>query len=180
MSKDFIYISDGRMFLHSGTGDREIPSAVLESYKRKLADSAKRNEWKTSGSGAAFIGAAVPGVDAETRIASVYSTISSAAMSGDSLIYSVDVSGQTGIYKTDTEGGDGGIVLSSGSESYSDFDLLDGRLAYSAAFAGQSHIGTKTVDSPSNDATIFTDGDSWDFQPVFSRVEKNKIYLALR
>ena len=52
MPPSYLYISDNQMFVHNETGDHAIRSEVLETYLRKVRDSANRNEWKRSGSGA--------------------------------------------------------------------------------------------------------------------------------
>jgi len=176
MSKDFLYIADGKLFSFREGAEKEIPSAVLEGYKKRLSDSIQRNEWKQNGSGAAFMGTARQGADLNSQLADVHSVISNVASDGDTLIYSIDISGQTGLYRTDYDGRDCGIVQSSGTKSYFDFDIYNGRIAFSSALAGQSHIGTRTLGQ--NDSNVYTDGDSWDFQPVFSRHEQGKIYFC--
>ena len=54
MGNTFYYIADGKAYLHRDGKEFELRSMVLESYIEKVKESAKRNEWKYSGTGAAF------------------------------------------------------------------------------------------------------------------------------
>ena len=71
MKREFICIADGKLYICRDGKPEEMRSGVLEAYLRQVRDSAQRNEWKTSGEGAKFREAYVPGADAESRVAAV-------------------------------------------------------------------------------------------------------------
>ena len=75
MSHSYLYISDGSMFVHTDNQDHPIRSEVLETYIRKIRDSANRTEWKRSGSGAMFTNPYQPGADAQSRVAAVNAAV---------------------------------------------------------------------------------------------------------
>jgi hypothetical protein len=177
MSHSYVYISDGKMFAHTDTGDRPIDSEVLETYIRKVRDSANRSEWKRSGSGAMFTGVYEPGADAQSRVASIRSAVGCVGWQGEDLIYSIDIDGTAGIYrKFKNDDTQDGIVISSSDTAYLDFDFLGQRLAVSAAFAGESHIGV--LEAGKTVCDMYTDGQSWDSEPAWSRVNPNEIYFS--
>lgn len=177
MNRSFFYISDGKLFINDGNASKEIRSAVLDSYMKKLRESASRNEWKRSGEGARFTGAFESNESAESRIASVRSAICCIGKHNDRLIYSINIDGLTGIYsKDDLDSADEGIVISSADTSYRDFDIKNGRMAVSSAFAGESHIGILNVGS--SDCDIYTDGRSYDSEPVWSKEYSDKLYFC--
>lgn len=172
----FHYIADGKLFLHTDTGDRELVSGVYTDYVRKVRDSASRNEWKTQGAGAMFTGSFQPGQDANTAVSAIRARITSAAEYNGSTVYAIDIDGVSGIYQLSETGGGDGIVQSNATQNYGDFDILGEKMTYSSAFGGQSHIGSRTM--MRNDSCIHTDGESWDFQPVFDRTNPNRIYFC--
>ncbi len=177
MGRSFFYISDGKLFLNEGNASKEVRSSVLDSYVQKLRESASRNEWKRSGEGARFTGAFEPAESAESRIASVRSAVCCLGKHDGQLIYSINIDGLTGIYsKSDLDSADEGIVISSADTSYRDFDIKNGRMAVSSAFAGESHIGVIKIGS--SDCDIYTDGRSYDTEPVWSRTDSDKLYFC--
>jgi len=177
MKKTLYYIADGKMFVHSDNREVEIPSGVLRSYINKMRDSARRNEWKNSGEGAKFTGTFAPDVDVESRIASVHASVRSLGTDSGNLIYSLNIDGTAGIYrKYRLDNHDEGIVVSSGESVYTDFDILGNRMAVSASFAGESHIGV--LDISTGECKFYTDGHSWDCEPVWSATESDVIYFC--
>jgi hypothetical protein len=177
MIPSYLYISDNQMFVHNETGDHAIRSEVLETYLRKVRDSANRNEWKRSGSGAQFTGTFQPGADAQSRVAAVNAAIGCLAIKNGELVYSIRIDDTAGIYrKFRNDHTQEGIVISSGDTAYHDFDYNGGRLGGSAAFAGEGHIGV--LEEGRRVGDMYTDGPSWDSEPVWSRVNPSEIYFS--
>ncbi len=173
----FYYISKGKLYCHDNGTEKEIRSGVLDSYIKKVKESAARNEWKYSGSGAKFTGTYMPGADAESRVSSVYSEILCVGRYNGELIYSLNIDRANGIYKKSFEDGENeGIVISSGDAGYNDFDISGDRMVLSSSFAGESHIGVLKLGSSS--CNICTEGESWDSEPVWSKLDPNKIYFC--
>lgn len=177
MSHSYLYISDGSMFVHTGDQDHSIRSEVLETYLRKIRDSANRTEWKRSGSGAMFTNAFQPGADAQSRVASVNAAVGCMATKNGELVYSIRIDDTAGIYrKFRNDHTQEGIVISSGDTAYHDFDYNGDRLVVSAAFAGVSHIGV--LEAGRTICDTYTDGPSWDSEPVWSKTNPNEIYFS--
>ncbi len=169
------FVADGKMYRLVHGKAEEIKSAVLEGYIEKVRRSAKRNEWKTSGSGAMFTGAFDPNADAQSRLANLSAWVGGVAKNGLIFYYTQTIDDTSGIYSK-REDSDDGIVLSDGSTVYSDLDCYRGRLAVAASFGGESHIGLITPGSPVMEE--LTEGETRDRMPVFSRFEPNVIYYS--
>lgn len=176
MKREFICIADGKLYICRDGKPEEMRSGVLEAYLHQVRDSAQRNEWKTSGEGAKFREAYVPGADAESRVAAVSSRIHCAAADGDALLYSLSIDRTTGIYRRTEDSPSEGIVISSGDYAYREFDVYRGRMAVSASFAGESHIGVMPMGT--TDCVIYTEGHCWDSRPVWSRTHPSRIYYC--
>ena len=177
MANAFTYIANGKMYLFEDGRGTELNSRVLEDYITKVKDAAKRNEWKYSGSGAAFTGTFQPGADAESRVASVYSHIHCLGHAEGDLVYSLEIDRACGIYRRFAEGdGKEGIVLSSGDAAYRDFDIQNGRMVLTSAFGGESHIGV--MDLGKTAMQVYTEGDTWDSNPVWSAAHPDQIYFC--
>lgn len=172
----FNYIAAGKLYTYTDGKSSEVSSRVLDSYLKKVRDAAERNEWKYTGEGAAFRGAYQPGMDAESRVASVSSHIFCADTYSDEIIYSLGIDRSSGIYSRREDSDTDGIVISSGDTAYRDFDIEDGRMVLTSAFAGESHIGVLDIGSTS--CRVYTEGHTWDSQPIWSATEKDKIYFC--
>ena len=177
MTGPFFYLADGKLFLHDGSANTEVHSGILDAYIQKVRSSAARSEWKYSGEGARFMGTYDPGSSVQSRLEAIRSEISCARFSDGILYYSLAISGNAGIYqKRIGEGADDGIILSTAEQSFRDFSILDGKIAVSAAFAGESHIGVCSLDRP--DLKMMTEGRSYDTEPVWSPSERGKLYFC--
>ena len=177
MALSFYYISDGKAHLYKDDKETELSWYVLNSYIEKVKSSAKRNEWKHSGSGAAFTGTYEAGADAESRVSSIFSRVNCMSEYNGELLYSMTIDNTTGIYrKAKDDNSADGIIISDADNAYLDFDVKDGRIVLSSAFAGESHIGVMYVGD--SYCRIYTEGRSWDSSPVWSASDPDKIYFC--
>lgn len=177
MSLSFYYIADGKAHSFRDGKSTKLSSKVLDSYLERVKSSAKRNEWKYSGTGAAFTGTYQAGADAESRVASVYSCVNCLREYQGELLYSLTIDRTSGIYrKAEDEISGDGIVISDADNAYYDFDVKNDRVVLSSAFAGESHIGVMRLGE--NFCDIYTEGRSWDSAPVWSAVDPDKIYFC--
>ncbi len=172
----FNYIANGRLYTYANGKSSEITSRVLDSYLKKVRDTAGRNEWKYTGEGAAFRGAYQPGMDAESRVSSVSSHIFCADTYNGELVYSLMIDRSSGIYSRREDSDTDGIVISSGDTAYRDFDIDGKRMVLTSAFAGESHVGVLDIGSTS--CRVYTEGHTWDSQPAWSATDANKIYFC--
>ena len=113
MKGNLIYISGGKMFRFDGRISSEIHSGMLDRYMTLLRDSAERNEWKNSGTGAQFTGTFVPGTDTETKLKNVNSRVTCVVPFENKLIYSLSIDDTSGIYTKEPDNSTEGIVFSS-------------------------------------------------------------------
>ena len=177
MNGSFYYLSNGRLYQYLDGKARELPSVVLESYLEKVKDSAKRNEWKHNGKGAAFTETYDASVNPETAVSSVYSRVSCVGEHDGEIIYSLEIDRTNGIYKKYKDNPSSeGIVLCSFENKYYDFDVCGDKMAVSVAFAGESNIGV--YDIGSKNLITHTEGHTIDRDPVFSASDPNKIYFS--
>lgn len=177
MNDTVFFISEGRMYMCRNKNAVEIESGVLKNYRDKVLESAKRTEWKKTGSGAAFTNGFEQDADPESRVSAVRSYVRCLGLQGGNLIYSINVDGTVGVYrKYKPSDANEGIVVSSGEYAYNDFDTDGKRFILSAAFAGESHIAL--LDPETGDCDVLTDGPSWDYSPVFSASGENAVYFC--
>lgn len=169
-----LFIADGKLHRFDGQKISELPNGILDKYKDKIYQNAKRNEWKTNGSGARFTEQYDP-YDAEDKLKNIHSIIDSAVIVNGTLYFTQRIDQVSGIYAKN-EGQDEGIVLSDTATAYADLDEKDGVFCLSAALAGESHIALVSPHSP--DCRILTEGDTVDAHPTWSRFENKVIYYS--
>jgi hypothetical protein len=177
MEHSFFYIADGKLFLFDENGERELPSVMLDSYLRRVRESAERTAWKRSGEGAMFTQAYDPGADPSARVAAVRASILCARAHRSRILYALSIDDTCGIYiKASPDAREEGIAISSGTTAYREFDVLDDRMAVAAAFAGECHIGV--LQSGSSQLRTLTEGRSFDSEPAWSHAHKDQIYFC--
>ena len=169
-----LFIADSKIYRLDEGKLSEIENGILEKYREKLYQNVKRSEWKKNGSGARFLEQAAA-EDAEEKLRNLYFCTDALAVTGDTLLFSQTIENTSGIY-TKTGENDEGIVLSDSGTRYGEFDELDGQLAVSASFAGESHIGL--IRPGVAECRLLTEGETIDRHPFWSRFEKNVIYYS--
>ena len=170
------YISGGRLYELCDGEVRELGSAILDSYKAKVKDAAERNEWKYTGTGAAFTGTYRPGASPDDAVSAVYSRVNCVGEHRGEVIYSLDIDNTNGIYRKPKDSRDEGIVLCSSNVAYRDFDIRGDMMVVSSFFAGESNIAL--MDMVSKKLTTYTEGHTLDITPVWSRVSTDRIYFT--
>ena len=177
MNQSFLYIADGKLYMADDTGEREIRSGVLDSYVRKVRESAERSAWKRSGEGAMFTGTYEPGATPADRVASVRAQITAAVKQSSRILYAIDIDGACGIYAHPLSGeGAEGIVISHAENAYRHFHINGKRMAVAVGFAGESHIGV--LEDGRADCRLYTEGRSWDSEPVWSKTDPDCLYFC--
>lgn len=175
---NFRYISNGHMFEYRDGDVTELSSGILESYKTKVKSSAERNEWKYTGTGAAFTGTFRAGASADDAVSAIYSSVGCVGSHKGDVIYSLDIDNTNGIYRKPQGAApsEEGIVLCSSNVAYRDFDIRGDLMVVSSSFAGESNIAV--MDLISKRVVTYTEGHTLDITPVWSRVNTNKIYFC--
>ena len=72
-------VKDGKLAAVDGGVVNELPDGIRAGYTRRIIDSAKRREWKTTGEGAKFAGTFEPGADAESLADSIRASVTGIA-----------------------------------------------------------------------------------------------------
>lgn len=176
MKQQLFFVSKGKMYVASDGKYREIPSAVLARAIEQTKASAKRDAWKKSGEGAKFTGAYEADSDAASRVASIRSCISCVTFAQDRLIYSIAIDNMAGIYsKKSMTDSDEGIVLADSDYHYMDFDVRHGKMAVTAEFAGECHLGISNL---RGNCRMITEGESIEASPSWSLADENILYYS--
>ncbi len=159
---------------------RELPDGIREGCIRRLTESARRKEWKSTGFGAKFTGT-YTGETAESVSARVMTRVEGIVFHGGELIFSESIDEVSGIYlKKGLYDSSEAIAVSSSDRRYGQLDLRSGRLAAAISLAGESHIAICEASGGqlSYDFRFVTDGNTLDSEPYWSRTEPETLYLA--
>lgn len=171
------FVSEGRLFLLEDGAVRELPNGILERAVERLTAAARREEWKTTGAGARFLGTEGDSRSAEERIAAMQTAIGGLAMQGDRLAFSLTVDGVSGIYtKRTPDDTDEGILYSHASQVFGDLAEAADGLLLSVAYAGRSHIALLRTGSRSLE--LLTDGATVDTHPTADPRNERILYFS--
>lgn len=140
------YIAGGEM--HSFDTDTQassyISSPVLEDYRKRVRENAKRNEWKHAGSGAAFLSeGGEKALSPEEAVMQIRAGIHALYVTEDAMDYALSIDDICGIYKHRPKEAQDGIIISDSNMRYTFFakEPKSGRLAVCCEFAGEIHLG---------------------------------------
>jgi hypothetical protein len=171
-----LYISKGRLYRVDGGKPAKIRIASVEKYISTIKEMRNKKEWKSSGTGAHFMGMNLSfDTDPEESI-----TISGIAPDGDGgFIYSSVFDGNMAIYRNDHVGSDDeGVILRKNSVQIHEVNILpDGQKIIAS---GSENFQTKhivLINKEKSDLQFLTEGDSIDSNPVFSKTEPNIVFF---
>lgn len=173
------YTSENKIYCIDGGNKTEIPCGRVIKYKETLDSIRSRNEWKNTGSGAMFTGTAMKSevMEMPARITGI--TCCGATPDGaEELIYGIQLDGSSSLYSRSTDRTDmnEGLILS-GNMCFGAFDFLDGKLAVCIG-SSSSHLHISVMEPPSAAYEEFTDGDTIEEDPCWSRAYKGRIYFS--
>lgn len=170
------YTSENKIYHLTDGNKTEIPCGRITKYKEALESIRRRSEWKKTGRGAQFTGAAMEAEDGEPKI---LARINGIGANGDKLIYGVTLDESASLYQRSYDRTDDneGLILSGNDFHFGSFDCYEGRMAVSMGqSSGELHIAV--MEPPSSHYTEYTDGDTVEECPWWSRSEKNRIYFS--
>ncbi len=169
------YTSEAKIYMLDNGSKTEIPCGRLIKYKETLESIRRRSEWKTTGKGAQFTGAAAVPED----ISEVATKITGLSYDGEKLIYGVILDQSAALYNRSTDRTDDneGLILSGNEFTFGAFDSLDGKLAVSMG-SSRSELHINVMEPPSSAYTEYTDGDTVEENPWWSRSRRGKIYFS--
>lgn len=167
------YVSNNRIYINRDGRTEELSCGRINSYKETLAQIRRRTEWKTTGTGAQFMGTARP----QTDESEVYAEIGGIGISGDRLIYGVRLDESGSIYSRSLDPDDKiENLIISGKDIFSGrIDCLGGKAAVSLGEnSAEKHICV--YDISGSGCHEYTDGDSIEEAPAFDG--ENRIYFS--
>ncbi len=174
--KKLFYIKDGALYTVDKGKGSPVPDGVYEGYKRRMSDAARRNEWKTQGSGARFIGAFDPSLEANAIESRIRPRVYGVRSHDGKLLYSEAIGDVAAIYrKLSVDDRSEVVALSDQSLSLTSFDVANGRAVISAEGHGFAHIAIADLGDRSNLREI-TEGDCFDSNPAFDKSDPDIIY----
>lgn len=168
------FVSQNRIYFLDGGRITEIPCGRLEKYREALAGIRRRTEWKTTGTGAKFMGQTGMPADDESNI---YAQIGGIACYDGRLVYGIrlDESGSIYIRSLDPSDTDENLVVSGKEIFPGRMSCLDNILAVSCG-ANDLEMHISAYELPSSVCLEYTDGDSIEEAPSFDG--KNRIYFS--
>lgn len=169
------YISQNKIFLLKDGKSTEIPCGRMEQYKQTLADIRRRNEWKTTGTGAKFMGTYTGGIDELDPV--INAEICGIAAYKDGIVYSLrlDESGCIYIRSLDKTDMNENLIVSGKDIFPGKMSCFGNKLVVSCGENyAEKHISVYEL--PSSFCREYTDGDSIEEAPCFDG--ENKIYFS--
>ncbi len=171
-----IYSADNKIFSYDENEKllTEIPCGKIVKYRETIRSIQQKKEWKTSGSGAAFMGMNAEMIDADLLPVQ----ITGLGICNDEIVYGVNLEGVGSIYHRSFDPSDDseGLVRASNEFVFGSFDCKDDKLAVSmGANQGSLHIGVMDIKGRYDE---YTDGDTIEENPSWA-ARKNGIYFSV-
>ncbi len=169
------YTSESKIYRIENGSKTEIPCGRITKYKEALESIRRRSEWKTTGKGAMFTGAAAEQIDTEN----ITARLCGLGENDGKLIYGVALDESSAMYQRSYDRTDEneGLILSGNDIFFGAFDCKDGRMA-AAIGPSRSELHIAVMEPPASAYTEYTDGDTIEECPYWSRFEKNRIYFS--
>lgn len=170
-----IYSSENKIFSYDEAEKllTEIPCERITKYRDTIRSIQQRKEWKTTGSGANFMGMTAERINADELPVQ----ISGLAVYGDELIYGVNLEDVGSVYHRSFDPSDTceGLVRSSNDFVFGSFDCKGDKLAVSMGTNIRSlHIAVMNINGNYDE---YTDGDTIEENPSWA-AKKNGIYFS--
>ncbi len=167
------FIAKEEMYAYDGTKVQPIRCSVWDHYVEFLHDSARRNDWKNTGTSAQFQGRSAAYESAQTRLMETSKRIHSLCPIDGRLHYSMSIDEVSGIYACNENAADS-VVISDKEYGYESFCAShDGTIAVSVSYAGEAHIGW--MKAGERRCRILTEGQSRERRPSFSKKDPDTV-----
>jgi len=179
---EIVFLSEGRVHVISGSGSnanvRKLECSVAEKYRERAREIRQKNEWKHTGSGAAFMGSSMftgdfmGGEPQDIRL-----FVTGVARENDRLVYALNFEDGGGVYFTypDASEQDTHLYVDTKTSFYELDVNKSGVVAVSCATNHvERHIAL--LSTTKNDFRTLTDGDCSDCNPRWSRKNESVLY----
>ncbi|MDE7304229.1 MAG: hypothetical protein K2N60_13030 [Oscillospiraceae bacterium] len=170
-----LYSSENKIFSYDES-DRsltEIPCGRITKYRETVRGIQQRKEWKTTGTGANFMGmASADMIDADELPVQ----ISGLGVHGDELVYGVNLEAVGSLYHRSFDPSDDceGLVRASNEFVFGSFDIKDDKLAVCMGASNFQHIAVMDMNGHYDE---YTDGDTTEENPCWA-AKKNGVYFS--
>ena len=177
MSEVF-YVSDGKLHSAADGDSKRIPCGAVDNYRQTVMKIHKKNEWKTQGAGAHFMGRSTQRLE-EGDINVSVEAVSSAGV--DKLIYASTLEADCAIYAKNPKDLDAAEVyiarLVDTRIYHMDYDPVAKLIVVSASDGYlEKHIALCNEDTGSY--RLVTEGDCVDITPSFSLEDSNIVFFS--
>ena len=178
MILNILFITDGEMKILKGKSAEAIVSQAAEKHKNNIRSIKERNEWKTSGTGAAFMGHqaySMHQAESKYKITGITPT-----RNEDEVLYSMNVDQTSGIYTKrvlENDASEGYLLRTNNIRIFeTDYNpKTKGIIAsVSAISSPETHLALFNYDNAQYD--IITEGQSLDEYPAWSEFEDDVVY----
>ncbi len=171
MNMTIIYSSENKIFAYDETERSltEIPCEKINKYRETVRNIQQRKEWKTTGTGANFMGMATADmIDPDEMPVK----ITGLDLCGEELVYGVNIEAVGSIYHRSLDPADTaeGLVRASNDFLFGSFDIKDEKLAVCIG----GHISVMDMNGRYDE---YTDGDTVEENPCWA-AKKNGIYFS--
>lgn len=173
---EIIYSSENKIFCFNDENNsvKEIPCGKIIKYRDTVRSIRQRKEWKTSGSGAEFMGMrSADNIDPDLLPAK----ITGLGICGSEIVYAVNLEEVGSVYRRSFDPSDDseGLVRASNDFVFGSFDVKGDRLAISmGANTSFLHIAVMDIQGRFDE---YTDGDTIEEDPCWSYT-RNGIYFS--
>jgi len=178
MGHEVFYVSGGNLYRAANGNSKRIPCGAIDNYRQTVMEIHKKNEWKTQGSGAHFMGAAVPRLEERDINTSVEAVVST---SDERLIYASTLETDCAIYAKslrNPEDAEEYITrLVNTRIYYMDYDPA-GKMIVVSASEGYFEKHLALCGEEKANYRMITEGDCVDITPSFSHKDNNIIYFS--
>lgn len=172
------FVSVGKLCAETGGRATPLASDTIETYRSTVREIGKRREWKSTGSGAQFLGVATA-VQSDRDIATSVEAV--ACVAPDKLIFAATLEDSCGLYSKNPHNPDepeGYIVRRQNTRIYHiDYDPVEHLLAVSAS-EGHLEKHLALCGEVKANFRFVTEGDSVDITPSFSLRDNRVIYFS--
>lgn len=166
-------ISEGELHLVENGKSRIVTCDRIKNYIDTVTKMKQRDEWKTTGKGAKFMG--VEAKEYETGNRMLY--LRSVGKCDGKLIYSTFIDGMGGMYLKDADSGDETYIFANKEFDITDVYADNGKCVITAGLGNyERHIGIANLDN--GGVNQLTEGFTSETHPFISKVDSNKIYYT--
>ena len=180
---DVYYVSDGKMFAVKNGSAQLLRSEAVEKYIQNLKDIEQRQEWKSSGAGARFMGSGRVGfIEQGGASENAYTRVEAlAAVSPEKLLYAASLDSSSGLYTKNPareDAAEGFIIRQANSRIYHmDYEPDEERVVASVSDGPiERHIAV--IKEEHSSFSVITEGETMEITPSFSRKTPHVIYYS--